>query len=224
MKKALLALVLVLLGFSLAGCGTPPPLVSDKYLKDNSLVSTVPCGPPCFQDITVGKTTFADALTKVRANPLFSNVQSQDNPPQAAWATTDGEACCQMTADAQTGFVDAILLRVAPVMKAKEVVDKLGPPAYVSVLQEDYSADEVAMGLVYPATGNVIWIMPGNKDGVVEEGDPVVVVLYLNPDRFQELLDTATLSGWQGFGVNFSNYRAATPVLTPRVTLTPAPQ
>lgn len=220
MKKAFLPAVLLVLVSLVAGCGTPPPLVSQKYLNDNSLISEQPCGAPCFQDITVGQTTFADALSKVRANTLFKDVQSQDDPPQAAWATADGEPCCQMTANKDTGLVDAILLRVAPVMTVADVIAKYGEPEYVSVLQQDYTPEEAAIGLVYPKQGNVLWVMPGNAESTIDETDPVVIVLYLNPQEFDTLIETASLSAWEGYKA-LSEYRQSTPVVTPKYTLTP---
>jgi hypothetical protein len=220
MKRLFLPAVLFFVGLLLAGCGSPPPLVSDRYLNDSSLITGNPCSAPCFQDITVGKTTFADALTLIRNNALFKDVQSQDNPPQAAWNAANGEQCCQMTANAQTGIVDALLIRVAPVMTVGEVIAKYGEPPYVSVLPQDYSETETALGLIYPEQGNVLWVMPGNAQSTLEATDPVVIVLYLNPAEFDRLLETAQLNGWLGY-VSVAEYRAAPPILTPRVTPTP---
>src|SRR5260221_704753 len=96
-KSSLLLTLFVVLSIVLAACGTPPPLRSDKYLADTSLLSQDPCAPPCFQGITAGKTTFTDALDIIKKNTTaFSNVQSQDKPPQAVWSTKDGETCCQI--------------------------------------------------------------------------------------------------------------------------------
>ena len=50
--------------------------------------------------------------------------------------------------------------------------------------------------------------------------DPVVVVLYLAPGDFPNLLATATLQGWNGF-LPYKTYKDATPIVTPRVTVTP---
>ncbi len=226
MRKVSLVIVLMFVGAVLAGCSAPPPLKSDKYLNDRSLVLGEPCAPPCFQGITVGQTTFVDAVSKAKENKLFSNVQSQEKtdqaPAQAAWATVGGESCCQITADPATGLVDAILVRVAPVMTLQEVIAKYGDPAYVSVLSNDYSPTEVAMGLIYPKSGNIIWVMPGDANSTVDENDPVVVVLYLKPESFTQLLDTATLQGWDGYK-SYQKYKTNTPALTPRVTLTPKP-
>lgn len=224
MRKLTFLLVLAVLGVILAGCGSPPPLVSEKYLADTSIISQDPCGPPCFAGITVGETTFADALSKIKANTTaFKDVQSQDDPPQAAWSdAVNGEACCQMTADKNTGLVDAILLRLAPKITIKDVIAKYGEPEYVSVLGQDYSADETAVGLIYPKIGNVLWVMPGNGSSTLDENDPVVIALYFAPNTIQDLLSTATLMKWTGYE-SVSFYRTATPIVTPIPTTTPTP-
>jgi hypothetical protein len=199
---------------------TPPPLKSDAYLHDNSLISQDSCGPLCFRGITINETTYFDAVTKIKADPLFSNVQIQYNPLQAAWSTKDGVGCCQLTSDQTTGLVNYIVVRTAPIMSLGDVIAKYGEPPYTSVSTDDYSPDEVALGLVYPKTGNVIWIMPGNVNSNVTASSPVVMVSYFDPRSFDGLLVTATLEGWLGYKP-YRVYKAAPPVLTPRVTLTP---
>src|SRR3954471_19155346 len=64
MKKGFpLVVVFIVVSLFVSACGSPPPLKSDKYLGDTSLVSgDASCAPPCFRGITVGKTTFSDAL------------------------------------------------------------------------------------------------------------------------------------------------------------------
>src|SRR5262245_45546196 len=121
MRKAF-PLIAILLAFSLlvSACGAPPPLKSTKYLKDTSLLTENPCAPPCFHGITVGQTTFTDALSKIKADQTYANVQSQDKPPQAAWAAAGGDGCCQLSADADTGLVNAVLIKVTPDMTIKQ--------------------------------------------------------------------------------------------------------
>jgi len=218
MKKALLPAVLILFGLILAGCGSPPPLRSDKYLDDQSFLTQKPCGSPCYQNITLGQTTFADAVTKVKANPLFSDVQTQDNPPQASWKTAGGELCCQMQAN-DKGIVFNLLIRLAPKITTKQIVDVYGPPDYV--LPQDYTDDEVALGLVYPKLGNVVWVVPGNASSTLAESSPAVLLLYIDPANFSDAIAVATLQGWAGYK-EYKAYKQFTPVVTPRVTLTPA--
>jgi hypothetical protein len=167
MRRAFtLVAALLALGVLVSACGPLPPLKSDKYLKDTSLVTQNPCAPPCFHGITVGQTTFTDALSKVKADPAFANVQSQDKPPQAAWSAVGGEGCCQMSANPDTGLINAVLIKVTPTMTVKEVVEKYGEPKYVTWV--DYSPPEqVALGLVFQEAGLVIWAAPSDANSAL---------------------------------------------------------
>jgi hypothetical protein len=223
MKKAYVpVVVMILLGLLVTACGTPPPLKSDKYLNDTSLISGTPCAPPCFHGVTVGQTTYTDALSKVKADSSFKDVQeiqNQDKVPSAAWNTAGGEACCQMSADKDTGLINALIVKVAPNMTVKQVIDKYGPPDWVTSV--DYTPQEVALGLIFRKVGVMTWVTPGDENSTLKESDPVVIVLYLNPEpkEFDKLLDTATLQGWNGY-IAYKAYKAATPIVTPRVTPT----
>ncbi len=223
MRKVLAPVIaLVVTGLIVSACGTPPPLVSDKYLDDATLVSPPEsCAPPCFHGITVGQTTFTDALSKVKADSAFSDVQSQDKPPVAAWKAAGGDACCQLSADQTSGLVDAILIKLKPKITAQQVIDKYGKPDYVTFV--DYSQQEVALGLVFQKVGIVTWVMPGDANSTLKQSDPVVVVLYTDPKQFSRILDTATFQAWNGY-LPYQTYKNATPVVTPRVTITPSSQ
>jgi hypothetical protein len=223
MKKLPLLAVVIVLGLVIAGCQPPPPLKSDKYLNDTSLLSGQPCAAPCFHDITVGKTTFVDAVAKVRQDAQFKDVQTQDrtneNPAAAAWSAVSGDPCCQLVENKDTGLVEAILVRVAPNMTIKSIIDKNGPPAYV--LTGDYSADESVIQLLYPQTGNIVWVVPGNAESTLEESDPVVAVLYLAPDLLQKQLTSVNLMAWDGFKA-YKAYKEGTPISTAEPTVAPA--
>ncbi len=217
---ALLAL-LIAASLALSACSPPPPLRSDKYLNDQSLISQTPCGAPCYQNITVGKTTYSDAVAKIKSNPLFSNVQTQDasqtQTAAASWATAGGEDCCQLTTDAR-GVVNALLIKLAPQITAAQVIKQFGTPDYVTGV--DYSSTEVALALIFRKVGVVAWVATGDATSTLQETNPVVVSLYLNPDDFDNLLATATLKGWAGYQ-SYKAYQTGTPIVTPRVTVTP---
>jgi len=220
MKKAFLLVLLTLAGLTLSACTPPPPLKSANYLSDKTLVSQDPCGPPCFQGITVGSTTFSDAVTKLKANAAFSNVQTPDpqgKPPQAQFNTVKGEAVGQVTADA-AGVVNAILVKLAPDVTAGQIIEKYGDPEYVTGV--DYSQEEVALALIFPKIGLVAWVTPGDANGTLQKSNPVVVALYLAPGDFPKLLETATLKIWTGYQP-YKTYASATAVVTPKITVTP---
>jgi len=204
----------------LAACTPPPPLKSDKYLQDTSLISGTPCAPPCFQGIKVGETTFSDAETMLKNNALFSNVQKQETsgrPPLATFNTKAGEAVGQLTAN-EKGVVDALLVKLAPGVTTAQLITKYGNPDYVTGI--DYSQTEVALALIFPKVGLVAWVAPGDSTATLKESDPVVVVLYISPEGFPKLLETAELRGFAGY-ISYATYKANTPVITPKVTATP---
>jgi peptidylprolyl isomerase len=205
---ALICFLLTLAGNALAQ-GTPPPLKSDKYFDDSSVITGDPCGPPCFAGITPGTTTYEEALKLLQADKRFANVQSQGR--QAAWQTAGGENCCQINAD-DKGLVSAIQIRVAPKVTVKQLLDKYGEPQYTT--SADYSADEVAVAMIYPKNGLVAWVSPGNGGSSITAESQMVLAVYLSPDQFDALVKTTPLTGWAGL-VPYSSYKAATPVSTP---------
>ncbi len=194
------------------------PLKSEKYLDDISLISQIPCGPPCFRGITVGKTAFSDALAIVKADARFSNVQSQNQPPSASWSTANGEPCCLMNADPDSKLVNVLLIKLKPQIAVKEVIAKYGTPSYVTTV--DYSADEVAVALIFPKVGLVTWITPGDAQSSLKETDPVVTMLYIDPGAINLVLSNATLYAWNGY-LPYQNYKNATAIVTPKPTSTP---
>jgi len=219
MKKPVVILsLLIVASLTLAACSPPPPLRSDKYLKDTGLISDTPCAAPCFQNVIVGQTKFTDAVGTIKANPLFSNVQTQD-AQQNQPATVGGDDCCQMTTN-DKGIINAMLIKLAPNMTAAQLIAKYGSPTYVTGV--DYSAQEVAIALIFPKPGVVAWVSPGDASSTLKESDPVVVALYLDPADFAngKLIDTATLKAWNGY-LPYRIYQTATPVVTPRITATP---
>jgi hypothetical protein len=222
MKKVfVLITALGILAVFAAACGAPPPLKSDKYLNDTSLVAKddASCSTPCFRGIIPGKTTFTDALSKVKADSAFTSVQSNDSPPSAGWSVAgSGEACCQMTA-ADSGVVDALVVKVAPNINLKQVIDKYGQPKYSFPV--DYTSDEVAVAIIYPDKGIVAWVSPGDPNSTVDANSKVVIILYFNPaDWTTKYLPTGELEAWNGYQP-YQTYKNATPVITPAITPTP---
>lgn len=225
MRKAPLLAVLIICGVLIASCAPPPPLKSDKYLNDTSLVDAQDsCAQPCFKDIKIGQTTFVDAVSKIKSNTAFSNPQQQDrstdNPAQAAWSTAAGEQCCNMIEDSKTGIVQALLVRVAPKMTVGSVIKKYDNPPYI--IAGDYSSSESVIQLIYPDKGIIVWVVPGDANSTLQESSPVVAVLYLDIKQLNNLLTTADLRGWDGYKP-YKSYITATPVRTavPTVSGTP---
>ncbi len=211
----------VIFGQALTATAMPTPIVplkSDRYLNDNSFLSQVPCGPPCFRGITPGQTTFADALRVIQTDPQFSTIRSQEHPPIAAWSVAGGEPCCQLSADENTGLIYSVLIKVTPRVAIKDVISKYGSPDFVTTV--DYSSQEVAIGLIFPKVGMATWVALGNAQSVLREDSPVVVVHYFDPKSFDTIYNSATYWAWNGY-LPYQVYKNATPIVTPRFTITP---
>lgn len=220
-----------LVGLLLAACQAAPPLRSDKYLFDTGLivapaVGGQPCDAPCWKGIIPGISTFVDGVSKIKADAAFKDVQerAQDatTPASATWSAAAGEQCCQMVANLQTGLVESILIRVASnAMTAQQVIDKHGEPPYVQT--GDYSETESVVQLIYPQQGFITWVVPGAADSTFEPTDPITAVIYIDPKLLDDLIRTATLGKWSGFGVSYRAIQSATPVITavPTATATP---
>jgi hypothetical protein len=116
--------------------------------------------------------------------------------------------------------VNALLIKLKPVVTAEEIIKKYGTPSYTTTV--DYSPQEVAIALIFPEVGLITWITPGDANSTVKPTDPAVIILYLDPRDFDNLISTATLQGWNGY-LPYRAYKYATPVVTPRMIITPAP-
>jgi peptidylprolyl isomerase len=196
----------------------PPPLKSDKYVADTSIISGDPCAAPCFDKITIGQTTLADALTALKADTRFGNVQNTGS--QVAWTTAGGDPAGQLLVNA-AGVVDIMQIRIAPKVTLKQIVDKFGNPDYV--LPQDYSATEVAFGVIYEKLGLVmVAALDGQTDSVKAE-NPIVLLEYFVPAELSKNIANTPLNGWTGFQP-YSVYKAATPVHTPPPPPTAIPQ
>jgi hypothetical protein len=197
---------------------TPPPLKSTKYLNDTSLLTGKPCSPPCFRNIVPGQTTFEEALSLIRKDPSFKDLITQAMPPAATWSAANGEPCCQLSANPESGLVNAILIKVTPIMTTQQIIDKYGVSTYVNPV--DYSEREVTLALIFPDIGLVTWVSPGDGTSVLTGKSPVIMVLYIDPKDWNKVLSQATLQGWNGY-LLYKTYRNATPIVTPQPTATP---
>lgn len=229
--RSISAVAVLMLGAVLAACQPAPPLKSDRYLFDTSLIiapaiSGVACEAPCWRGITPGISTYTDAAGRLKGDSAFKDVQetaqTADAPASAVWSAESGERCCQMVANLQTGLIESVLLRLSEkAITAQQVIDKHGEPTYVQT--GDYSETESVIQLIYPAKGFIAWVVPGAGDSTFDAGDPVVAVIYIDPKLLDQLVRTATLGSWSGFGKTYRAIQSATPLITaiPTGSVTP---
>jgi hypothetical protein len=216
MKRLAFVFMLIVGGALLAACQPPPDLRNPNYLKDQSLLTGTPCEAPCFQGVQVGVSTLVDAELKLKETGLFKDFSKEEangqTPARLVFSGKDNtQGCCTLQADAK-GIVELIGLQLAPEMKVGDVIRKFGEPKYT--VSGQYSEKEGVLQMLYPDKGIAVWVVPGDAASSLEPDDPVVATVYVAPERFQELVRSATLQGWSGY-VSFKDILTATPVTTP---------
>ncbi len=217
-----LLLGVLLLG---AGCLPQPTLRSELFLDDDSVVTGEPCGAPCWHNITPGETTWTEALDIIRADSTLGQLEvntEEQGIVQAVWQKAgSNQFCCHLLADSQEDTVSYLFLALSPRTIVDSVIRVHGEPTYVTTFQ--FTDAESVVQLVYPEVPMVVSVLVGDAQSSLLANSTVVAVLYMAPEEMALILDTTELQAWAGYQP-YSVYSQATPVVTPRVTLTPSPE
>jgi hypothetical protein len=215
--------ILAVLIIIVSACGPPPNLRDENLLRDDSLITNEPCAAPCWRGITPGETTWRTALTLIEDDLTLENMQIQEDENSDAalveFQPVGGTPCCQvLTEDGQ--LVSYIFLRTAPTTTLAELIAAQGEPTYV--VGSPFSDDQAIFNLIYPNVPMVIYAFVPGTGGSVTGSSEIIGVLYMKPSDMELLLQTSSLRAWQGFQ-SFQAYEQQEFVVTPSVTLTPAP-
>lgn len=223
MKFRLLMAALGVMLFA-AACGPAPEIRSDTFLRDQSLISQDPCGPPCWRGITPGETTWGDAVTIVEDDPTLTEIQirSDDETGQIgmAWAQVDGDGCCQMfTEDGER--VDFFVAQVAPDLTLDQLLNTHGEPDYLlgELLPND--PQQGIFYLYYVDIPMLVYVFIAGEEGELDGTNEIVGFAYMTDDLMSFLVETANLYTWRGYQ-SYSEIMGAEFDVTPAVTLTPA--
>jgi len=217
-----LLLGLLLLG---AGCLPQPTLRSELFLDDDSVITGEPCGAPCWRNITPGVTPWTEALEIIRADTTLSGLEvntEEEGVVQAVWQKAGSEQyCCRLLADSEADTVSYLFLALSPKTIVDSVLTTYGEPEYVTTFE--FTDSESVVQLVYAEVPMVVSVLVGDAQSSLLANSVVVAVLYMSPEEMVLILDTTELQAWAGYQP-YSAYSQATPVVTPRVTLTPLPE
>ena len=175
-------------------------LLNDSFLADDSIVTREPCGPPCWQDIVPGVTTFSDALAILEASEYLRLVDAASNP--VVFAFNDGAPCCQIfSQDGET--VTSMLLQLAPQITIGDAIAVHGEPPFV--VGQPFSESEAMMTFYYPEHNMLLYVVVPGLDGQLEETSPVVSVIYASDTLFESAFATASFDFWKGY-LKYSDY------------------
>jgi hypothetical protein len=219
------SLLLALLGVLLfvAACGPDPQVRNDRFLRDNSLITGEPCGPPCWRGITPGETSWGDALIALEDDSSITDLQTRTDDSTgsrgAAWAQVDGDGCCQMFSE-EGARVDFLILQTAPTMRLGQVIDVHGEPDYLvgEVLPGD--SEQGIFSLFYTDVPMLVYAFIAGEEGSLSASSEIVGYAYMTGELMEFLLETSSLHGWQGY-LPYGDYVVSDFVVTPSVTVTP---
>jgi hypothetical protein len=222
-RKYLLALLP--LALLLTACLPQPTLFSDLFLEDNSLVTGDVCAAPCWHDIVPGQTTWNEAVAIIEGDASFAGLDTNTEEAdvvQAVWQKKDSKQfCCRILGDAQDQPVSYIFLALAPGIIVDDVINRYGDPDYVTTFE--FTDTEFVVQLVYTEVPMVVSALVRSDGPSLLANSPIVAVLYMDSTEMALILDTTELRAWAGYQA-YDAYTTGTPVVTPRITLTPPPE
>ena len=180
-------------------------LLNDDFLRDTSLISGTPCAPPCWRNITPGRTSLAEAETLLAASDSLEIAQAGSGA--FAFRHGDGPTCCQIASqDGET--VSSMLLQFAPGMTIGRVIAARGEPTHV--FGQPISDAEAILMLYFPEQNMLLSALVPVVDGRLTETSPVVAAVYATNEVFSAAFDAAPLQAWRGY-LSYREYAESDP-------------
>ncbi len=224
-RTGLLLILLPVVLLLTAACAPEPTLRSDLFLNDTSVISGEPCAAPCWNGVTPGETTWDEATALVSTDAAFESFETntESGLRQAVWQKAgSGQYCCRLIAnDEADAVVSYIFLALAPGIIVDNVIDAHGDPTYITVFP--FTSAESVIQMIYPEKRMVVSVVVGDSTSSLLANSDVVATLYMSQEEMDLILETTELRAWAGYQ-SYSAYEQGTPVITPSVTLTPAPE
>lgn len=175
-------------------------LLNQSFLNDDSLLNGEPCAAPCWQGITPGETSLADALEIVQQLDGMTVINSSD--ATFVFASANGAPCCQISSQGSE-YVATMLFQHAPNITVGDLIAAHGEPSFVT--GQPFSVSESVLMLYYPETPMLLYAMVAGMDGQLQESSPIVSVVYATADVFAGAFATIPFDYWKGY-LTYSEY------------------
>ena len=176
----------------------PNQLLDDTLLEDNSLIETEDdCGPPCWNGITPGETTFDEAVTILEELDSVAEVQAIEDSGQrvAIFGGPENVQCCQMLS--QDGESIAFLqLRTAPTLTIGEIIEAYEEPDYLD--GAPFTRSQTIFNLYYVDESLVVFIYADAGASLTEESQ-VIGSVYIDPALYDDIIANSFLHEWEGY-------------------------
>jgi len=185
----------------LGGCS--PKATSQPHafdINDGGLLSSHPCGPPCFWNILPGTTTKNQVNEILKEMNILETCKSFDYTSESGMR---GIKCSSfaVTLDNKLDIVSGVGFSPAISITVGEIIDKFGSPnsVLVSPLGLPESDPKTSMTLYYDALHMSIRLSEANAN--VYEIDPNTIVLSIGyNDEHSYLSIKRYYSDWLGYG------------------------
>ncbi len=175
-------------------------LLNQSFLMDDSLLTGQPCAAPCWQGITPGATSLADAMEIVQQLDGMTVVNS--NEASFVFANANGIPCCQISSQGSE-HVATMLFQHAPNITVGDLIAAHGEPRFVT--GQPFSASESVLMLYYPETPMLLYAMVAGRDGQLQATSPIVSAVYASAEVFAGVFSTMPLDNWKGY-LTYSQY------------------
>jgi len=176
----------------------PNQLLDESLLEDNSLVDTEDdCGPPCWNGITPGETSFDDAVTVLEELEAVAEVQTVEEGGQrvAVFGGEENVQCCQMLS--QDGeSVTFLQVRTAPTLTIGQVIEAYGEPTYVD--GAPFTRSQTIFNIYYEELSLVVFIYADAGASLTDESE-VIGSVYVNPEIYGDIITNSFLHAWEGY-------------------------
>jgi protein-disulfide isomerase len=180
-------------------------LLNDADLTTDSLITNEPCSAPCWENITPGETTMADASAILAE--MESIIVLQEDQNTIVFTADENTICCQVISENGTGepddVVGIILLQLAPTNTLGQYIEVHGEPTYVS--GDTHSDTEAILTLFYPAAQTIINVVVEGPDGQLTEDTPIFAALYTSQTIIETIIASAPMDNWKGL-LTFNDY------------------
>lgn len=193
--------------------------------RESSVVTDTSCDPPCWHRIQPGQTTPWEAVDILLGLPGVASDSirqwgDDDQASEIAWKFTPPVRDSAGYIYSLDGRVAAISLMTIGSLNLSEAFEKLGEPDYMWLRYRKVEGRHwLEVSLMYPTEGFVVTVdvdLPVEAESLSVEitgNSPVWRVVYFDPARYEDLLDSRTLfkedrqtilhglRAWQGLGV-----------------------
>jgi len=174
-------------------------LLNDNFLNTDALLTSEPCGIPCWENIIPGETTIAEAQAIVSELEPFTVVQEDAN--SVVFTTNDFEICCRIMNEDNSGnpnsVVGATFLQLAPNTTLGQFVETHGDPEFVS--GEPYSDNEAVMTLFYPELNTILNVIVPGEAGQLSEESPIFAAIFTSEPIMSSAISNSPLDNWKGY-------------------------